>query len=137
MSFWDTEILETPRGNFEVFVKGEVQPVCVTHHYSEFNYTGDYFAETFTDNHKVYLVNIIEAGNSDKANQVHELSMFDAVFDLEVIREQLGYSSWIFAGHSTGGMIGVIFGIHFSEALSSLIIIGSAARKYTNSSPQC
>jgi proline iminopeptidase len=109
----------------------------VTHHYSGFNHTGDYFAETFTDNHKVFLVNLREAGNSSKAIQAHELSMFDAIYDLEAIREALGYPSWIFAGHSTGGMIGVVYGIHFSKSLSSLIIVGSAARKYANSSPQC
>ncbi|WP_079504334.1 alpha/beta fold hydrolase [Mesobacillus jeotgali] len=137
MSCWETKIIETARGNFEVFVKGEGHPICVTHHYSEFNATGDYFADSFTDNHKVYLVNLKEAGNSSKANAAHELSMFDAVYDLEAIRVELGYSKWSFAGHSTGGMIGVIYGIHFSNSLASLIIVGSAARQYANSSSKC
>lgn len=137
MSNWETKIIETSRGTFEVFVKGEGNPICVTHHYSEFNHTGDYFAESFTENNKVFLVNLKEAGNSAKANEAHELSMFDAVYDLEAIREALGYSKWTFAGHSTGGMIGVIYGIHFSKSLTSLIIVGSAARKYANSSPEC
>lgn len=137
MAYWDREIVETSRGTFEVFIKGKGLPLCVTHHYSEFNNSGDYFAEAFTENHKVFLVNLKEAGNSSKASQAHELSMFDAVYDLEAIREALGYSSWTFAGHSTGGMIGVIYGIHFSKSLNSLIIVGSAARKYANSSPQC
>jgi len=48
----------------------------------------------------------------------------------------LGLSSWVFAGHSTGGMIGVLYGIHFPGSLNSLILVGSAARKY-NLSPQC
>lgn len=137
MSFWRTELVETPRGTFEVFTKGKGLPVCVTHHYSEFNQSGDYFAEAFTENHKVFLVNLKEAGNSSKASQAHELSMFDAVYDLEAIREKLGIPTWTFAGHSTGGMIGVLYGIHFSVSLYSLIIVGSAARKYANSSPQC
>lgn len=137
MTYWATKIIETSRGNFEVFVKGEGNPICVTHHYSEFNNTGDYFAESFTDTNKVYLVNLKGAGNSSKVNEAHELSMFDAVYDLEAIREALGYAAWTFAGHSTGGMIGVIYGIHFSKSLSSLIIVGSAARKYANSSPEC
>jgi proline iminopeptidase len=137
MSVWETKIIETETGTFEVFTKGKGQPVCITHHYSEFNNTGDYFAEVFTDSYKVYLVNLKEAGNSSKATHPHELSMFDAVYDLEAIREVLGYSSWIYAGHSTGGMIGVLYGIHFSPSLSSLIIVGSAARKYANSSPEC
>jgi proline iminopeptidase len=137
LSYWSTEMVETPRGTFEVFIKGKGLPICVTHHYSEFNNSGDYFAEAFTENHKVFLVNLKAAGNSSKASQAHELSMFDAVYDLEAIREALGYSTWTFAGHSTGGMIGVIYGIHFSKSLNSLIIVGSAARKYANSSPQC
>ncbi|WP_316572088.1 alpha/beta hydrolase [Neobacillus sp. YIM B06451] len=136
MTYWDTEIIETPRGTFEIFIKGKGTPVCVTHHYSEFNNTGDYFAETFTDVNKVILVNLKDTGNSSKAVEAHELSMLDAVYDLEAIREALGYSTWIFAGHSTGGMIGVIYGIHFPESLNSLILVGSAARKY-NLSPLC
>ncbi|MET3728222.1 proline iminopeptidase [Fictibacillus halophilus] len=137
MSKWNTKLLHTSRGIFEVFIKGEGQPICVTHHYSEFNDSGDYFADSFTDRYQVYLVNLKEAGNSSKAIHPHELSMFDAVYDLEAIRETLGFSVWTYAGHSTGGMIGLLYGIHFSSSLSSLIIVGSAARKYANSSPTC
>lgn len=137
MSKWQTKLVPTSRGTFELFIKGEGQPVCVTHHYSEFNDSGDYFADSFTDRYQVYLVNLKEAGNTSKAIHPHELSMFDAVYDLEAIREALGISVWTFAGHSTGGMIGLLYGIHFSSSLSSLIIVGSAARKYANSSPAC
>ncbi len=137
MSYWKTNIIETARGEFEVFVKGEGTPICVTHHYSEFNHTGDYFADSFTENNRVYLVNLKGAGNSSKSTEAHELSMFDAVYDLESIREALGYHKWSYAGHSTGGMIGVLYGIHFSSSLNSLIIVGSAARKYADSSPDC
>ncbi|WLR57679.1 alpha/beta hydrolase [Mesobacillus subterraneus] len=63
--------------------------------------------------------------------------MFDAVYDLEAIREAVGYAKWTFAGHSTGGMIGIIYGIHFSTSLTSLIIVGAAARKYANSASEC
>jgi proline iminopeptidase len=55
MSNWETKIIETSRGIFEVFVKGEGNPICVTHHYSEFNNTGDYFAESLTENNKISL----------------------------------------------------------------------------------
>jgi len=113
MSKWKREMIETSRGCFEVFEKGEGEPVCITHHYSEFNESGDYFAETFTDNNKVFLVNLKDAGSSDKAKNAYELSMVDAVLDLEEIRKVKGYSLWTFAGHSTGGMIGVLYGIHF------------------------
>lgn len=41
MNRWRENLISTSRGNFEVFVKGEGEPLCVTHHYSEFNETGD------------------------------------------------------------------------------------------------
>lgn len=137
MSEWKKEMIDTNRGCFEVFVKGEGEPVCITHHYSEFNESGDYFAETFIENNKVFLVNLKDAGNSDKAESAHELSMVDAVLDLEEIRKFYGYPSWTFAGHSTGGMIGVLYGIHFSSSLKSLIIVGSSAREYSSTSSKC
>lgn len=137
MSEWKREMIETIRGCFEVFVKGEGEPVCITHHYSEFNESGDYFAETFIENNKVFLVNLRETGNSDRAENAHELSMVDAVLDLEEIRKVYGYSSWTFAGHSTGGMIGVLYGIHYSSSLKSLILVGSSAREYSSSSSKC
>ena len=72
-----------------MFVKGEGEPVCITHHYSEFNESGVYFAETLIENNKVFLVNLKDAGNSDKTENAHELSMVDAVLDLEEIRKKL------------------------------------------------
>ncbi|MQR94407.1 alpha/beta fold hydrolase [Fictibacillus phosphorivorans] len=137
MCKWKTKLISTTRGRFEVFIKGKGRPICVSHHYSEFNDSGDYFADSFTDDFQVHLVNLKETGNTSKASEPHELSMFDAVYDLEAIREELGFSVWTYAGHSTGGMIGLLYGIHFSSSLSSLIIVGSAARKYANSSPAC
>ena len=71
MSKWVHQIIETSRGNFEVFTKGKGEPVCVTHHYSEFNDTGDYFANIYTSTNKVFLVNLRDAGNSDKPSSPH------------------------------------------------------------------
>ena len=137
MSKWVHQMIETSRGNFEVFTKGKGEPVCVTHHYSEFDDSGDYFANTFTSTNKVFLVNLRDAGNTDKPSSPHELSMIDAVLDLESIRQAYGYERWTFAGHSTGGMIGLLYGIHFSESLKSLIIVGSSAREFSSSSTKC
>lgn len=134
MIIWKKHLIKTNRGNFEVFITGKGTPVCVTHHYSEFNESGDHFAQSFADNHTVILVNLREAGNSAKAIEPYQLSMIEAVFDLEAIRKELGYDSWTFAGHSTGGMIGVLYGIHYSSSISSLLIVGSAAREYASSS---
>ncbi|OZM58334.1 proline iminopeptidase [Lottiidibacillus patelloidae] len=133
MGKWIKKNVKTSRGNFEIFIKGEGEPVCVTHLYSSFNESGDYFADTFTESNKVILVNLREAGNSEKEHEPYQLSMLEALFDLEAIRETLGYKMWSFAGHSTGGMLGVLYGIYFSNSLHKLIIVGAAARDYTES----
>ncbi|ARI77890.1 alpha/beta fold hydrolase [Halobacillus mangrovi] len=137
MEKWSKQMVHTTRGIFEVFTKGKGQPLCVTHHYSEYNDTGDYFADIFTDQHKVYLVNLREAGNSVKASEPYELSLLETVFDLEAIREALKLPSWSFAGHSIGGVIGVMYGIHFSNKLNANILVGAAARDYATLSSTC
>ena len=88
MGNWVRDLLKTSRGVFEIFVKGEGEPLCVTHHYSEFNQTGDYFAETFTKTNKVFLINLREAGNSEKAHEPYQLSFLETIFDIEAIREE-------------------------------------------------
>ncbi|QKE76194.1 alpha/beta fold hydrolase (plasmid) [Arthrobacter citreus] len=137
MSKWSRNLISTTRGNFEVFIKGEGEPLCVTHLYSEFNETGDYFAETFTKNHKVFLVNLRETGCSEAASESYQLSMIETIFDLEAIREALDLKQWGFAGHSTGGMLGIIYGVYFSNSLRYNIIVGAAAREYMTFSPHC
>ncbi|WP_144569501.1 alpha/beta fold hydrolase [Bacillus pseudomycoides] len=137
MNRWRKNLISTSRGNFEVFVKGKGEPLCVTHHYSEFNETGDYFAEAFTKTHRVYLVNLRETGNSEKALEPYQLSMLETIFDLEAIREALCLDQWGFAGHSTGGMLGIIYGIYFSSSLRYNIIVGASAREYLTFSSEC
>ncbi|MDD1503948.1 alpha/beta hydrolase [Lysinibacillus sp. CNPSo 3705] len=137
MGYWEKELLNTSRGTFEIFIKGEGKPLCMTHHYSVFNRTGDYFAETFTKTNKVFLVNLREAGHSEKAVEPYQLSMLESIFDLEAIREKLGFVKWGFAGHSTGGMLGIIYGIYFSNSLDFNVIVGAAAREYMTFSKDC
>lgn len=134
---WERMMVSTSRGEFEVFAKGIGEPLCVTHLYSEFNATGDYFAEAFTEVNRVYLVNLREAGNSEKAQHPYELSMLESVFDLEAIRTALDVEQWGFAGHSTGGMLGVVYGIYFSAHLRYMVIAGAAAREYMTFSKDC
>ncbi|WP_102029518.1 alpha/beta fold hydrolase [Salirhabdus sp. Marseille-P4669] len=137
MKKWEKTIIQTSRGAFEIFTKGDGEPLCITHHYSVFNQTGDYFAETFTKTNKVFLINLRETGNSAKANEPYQLSMLETIFDLEAIREALGLVKWGFAGHSTGGMLGVLYGIYFSEKLYFNVIVGAAAREYMTFSEDC
>ncbi|GAF11086.1 hydrolase [Bacillus sp. JCM 19046] len=134
---WKRELVHTARGVFEVFRKGRGTPLCVTHYYSTFNESGDYFADVFTKTHSVILINLRESGYSEKAKDPHQLSFIETVLDIEGIRQALGFDKWGFAGHSTGGMLGLVYGIHFSESLVYTIIVGAAARDYQTFSVNC
>jgi proline iminopeptidase len=124
---WKRDLIETSRGVFEVFRKGKGEPICITHLYSEFNELGAYFADEFTAYFNVILVNLREAGNSCKADEEHLLSMEETVHDLEAIREALGYRKWAFGGHSTGGMLGLKYGLIAPNSLTKMVIGGAAA----------
>ena len=118
------------------FTKGSGEPLCITHHYSQFNETGDYFADVFTATHRVLLINLRGAGNSAKAQVENELSMIETIHDLEAIQETLQLPTWHFAGHSTGGMLGLLYAITYPKSLQSLVAVGAAASNYTET-PFC
>ncbi len=133
---WTQQIINTKRGTSEIFTKGNGEPLCITHHYSQFNETGDYFADVFTSTHRVFLINLRDAGNSVKANSEKELTMIETIHDLEAIRDALQLPSWHFTGHSTGGMLGLLYAITYPTSLQSLVIVGAAASNYTET-PFC
>ncbi|EPY7702342.1 MULTISPECIES: alpha/beta fold hydrolase [Bacillus cereus group] len=133
---WKQQMINTKRGTFELFTKGSGEPLCITHHYSQFNETGDYFADVFTATHRVLLINLRDAGNSAKAQVENELSMIETIHDLEAIREALQLPTWHFAGHSTGGMLGLLYAITYPNSLQSLVVVGAAASNYTET-PFC
>lgn len=131
-----TRNCENSKGNFEIFRKGEGEPLCSTHLYSAFNELGDYFSSEFTDYFSVILVNLREAGNSCEAEEEYQLSMAESVYDLEAIREALGYEKWAFAGHSTGGMLGLKYAILKPDSLTKVIVGGAAASKQYMKHPE-
>lgn len=124
---WKQKIIKTDRGSFEVFESGDGEPLCITHLYSEFNIRGYYFADMFVGKFKVYLVNLKEAGNSVKIESQDELSMNEAANDLESIRTALGFEQWNFAGHSTGGMLGLVYATKYPKSLKRLLVGGASA----------
>ncbi|WP_026908196.1 alpha/beta fold hydrolase [Paucisalibacillus globulus] len=124
---WKQRLIETNRGIFELFEKGEGEPLAVTHHYSAYNEKGNSFANPFTNHYHVYLINLRGAGNSEQAKNENEYSMDNAVLDMEAIREALGIKKWGFAGHSTGGMLALKYAIIRMESLTKIIAGGAAA----------
>ncbi|WP_404430770.1 alpha/beta fold hydrolase [Sutcliffiella horikoshii] len=128
---WKKNLIETERGSFEYFVQGQGEPIAVTHLYSEFNELGNYFADMFLPHFKVHLINLKGAGNSSQAEEDEELSMKESVKDLEAFREALGLERWAFGGHSTGGMLGLVYAMLYPESLSKLMVGGAtASNKY-------
>ena len=62
--------------------------------------------------------------------------MIETIHDLEAIREALQLPTWHFAGHSTGGMLGLLYAITYPKSLQSLVVVGAAASNYTET-PFC
>lgn len=55
--------------------------------------------------------------------------MKESIKDLEAIRIALQFKKWAFAGHSTGGMLGLVYAIQAPESLTNMIIGGAATSK--------
>ena len=132
---WKQRLIDTKRGIFELFEKGEGEPLAVTHHYSAYNEKGNSFANPFTNHYHVYLINLRGAGNSEQAKNENEYSMDNAVLDMEAIREALGITKWGFAGHSTGGMLALKYAILSPKSLTKIIAGGASASFEYGSDP--
>lgn len=130
-------MIETRRGTFEIFTAGRGNPLCIAHLFQEFTTDGSDFANSLAEFFNVTLVNLKNMGNSSKVQHWHELFMKDTVQDLESIRLELGFSKWSYAGHSTGGFLGLTYGILAIDALDALILCGSAASREFTKSENC
>lgn len=124
---WNQKMVETERGSFELFEKGQGAPLAVTHLYSEFNQKGSTMAAPFANHYRVYLINLRGAGQSVSADTPEAYSMDETLKDLEAIRKALGYEKWAFAGHLTGGMLALKYAINHQDSLTKIIAGGAAA----------
>ncbi|MGG2063881.1 alpha/beta fold hydrolase [Bacillus sp. S14(2024)] len=134
---YEQKIINTERGSFEIFISGNGKPLCITHLYQEFSIRGSALADCLSSFYKVILVNLKQAGNSSKARNSNELTMNETVKDLESIRTELGYSKWSFAGHSTGGFLGLTYATSKPQVLDSLILCDTSASKEFLNSESC
>jgi proline iminopeptidase len=66
------------------------------------------------------VVTVSPQGLGDSSPGVVGLSR--QVDDLESVRRSLGLDSWIFAGPSAGGALGLLYAIRFPQALAGLIL---------------
>lgn len=133
---WTQRFIETRRGKFEIFEKGEGKPLAITHLYSEYDNRGTAFASPFAEYYHVYLINIRGTGNSVNANSESEYSMNETVLDLEAIREGLRIEKWTFGGHSTGGMLALKYAVLHEDSLDKIVVSGAAASIHYNTDPK-
>lgn len=134
---WETKTIDKSRGSFEYFTYGEGEPMAISHHYSEYNANANIFSRAFAKQYKVFLINLRGAGNSCDAINDDEYSMYETIKDLESIREALHIERWNFAGHSTGGMLALVYALEFPESLIKIIVGGAAASKAYGQHPDC
>lgn len=83
---WQQQMITTQRGQFEYFVKGEGEPLAITHFYSAFNEIGNWFAEPFTAHYQVFLINVRGAGNSASLDNDEQMALTEVIKDLEAVR---------------------------------------------------
>ena len=132
---WKQRFIDTNRGTFELFEKGEGEPLAITHFYMAFNDKGNWFANPFTKHYKVFLINVRGAGNSPKVTEDEQMSFTEIIKDLEAIRSALQIEKWAFAGHSTGGMLALQYATDAQASLTKVIAGCTAASKAYASHP--
>lgn len=126
-------MIETERGAFEIFKRGQGEPLAFTHLYSEFNENGDIMSQQLSEFYTVYVINLRGAGNSADATDQYTYSMDDAIHDMEAVRTALNIDVWTFAGHSTGGFLALKYAVMYPERLTQVIGGGlCASYEYMN-----
>lgn len=128
---FEPQLIETARGQFEVFKGGHGAPLAFTHLYSEFNENGNTMSRELAQHYTVYIINLRGAGRTDGPTENYTYSMNDAIHDMEAIREALDYRTWTFSGHSTGGFLALKYAVMYPDKLDKIIAGGlSASHEY-------
>ncbi|WP_274310153.1 alpha/beta hydrolase [Solibacillus daqui] len=133
---WKQHVIETKRGTFEYFTKGQGAPLAISHYFLQFDARGNLFANPFTEHYEVFLINVRGAGNSSPITQDEQMAFSEIIADLEAIREALGFENWAFAGHSTGGMLALQYAVLAQHSLTKIIAGCTAASKAYASHPE-
>jgi proline iminopeptidase len=119
-------ILQIPGGELHYTSAGSGPPLCLNHQYSAVSATSP-LADGFTPHFTCYAINARGIEGSGPVCSPADLTMEALADDLETARIALGLERWVMAGHSTGGMVALIYALRYPEALVGLILSGSAA----------
>lgn len=75
-------------------------------------------------------------GHSSPVRDWRDTTFERLVEDLEAVRQGLGGKRWLYAvGHSRAGFIGLLYALRYPEALSGLILAGTAASGHFRDEP--
>ncbi len=122
------DLLPVDGGQLEIFRGGNGDAViCTSHQYSVHSGEPGGLSRALSSAGRLIAVNPRGAGGSSSATDMRQSSMAQLVEDLEAVRGGLGESSWIFAGASAGGMVGLLYALAYPAALAGLAISGAAA----------
>ena len=132
---WKQQTINTKRGTFELLLKAVANRFAL--HITIPNLMRLVITlRMFSLLRIVYCSLIYEALVTQQKPVENELSMIETIHDLEAIQETLQLPTWHFAGHSTGGMLGLLYAITYPKSLQSLVVVGAAASNYTET-PFC
>jgi proline iminopeptidase len=125
-----SRLVELDGAQLEVLTSGTGAPViCTTHQWSPagrggLNASGPF--EAWAGFGTVLMVNPRGAGNSSPALSHDDLSMRRLADDLELLRQHLGHTRWVFAGYSAGGYVGLLYAVKYPSSLQGLILAATA-----------
>src|SRR5699024_9311587 len=117
---FETKLVELTRGIFEVFTYGQEEPLAYTHLYSEYNSNGNIMSQELSEHYKVYVINLRGSGQSDDQTEDYTYSMDDAIHELDAVRKALDLEKWTFAGHCTGGLLVLKYGVRCPESSTKI-----------------
>lgn len=119
-------LLTIDGGSLAYETAGHGPPACLTHQYTEVHATGA-LPEAFTSHFTLYAINGRDIAGSSPARRPVDLTMEALAADLEAARLALHLPPWVLIGHSTGGMVALLYALRYPQALCALVLIGTAA----------
>jgi proline iminopeptidase len=127
-------MLQISGGELHYTSAGSGPSLCLNHQYGAVLASSP-LAEGLTPFFTCYAINARGIDGSGPVHSPDDLTMEGLADDLEAARVALGLKCWVMAGHSTGGMVTLIYALRYPEALAGLILSGTAAsHRYVNGS---
>lgn len=124
--------LSTPKGEISFDILGNGYPILLLAGGPGNNakYLNE-IAKRFSAEHKVILLH--QRGTDpdlSKEFDPEKINVDTYIDDIESIREHLKIDRWNIFGHSWGGMLASIYGVHHKERINKMILVNSAGLRF-------